>query len=347
MPTDARAPAPGRSFDLALGVAALAAAAALWGANHVAARSIRGEVVLSALIFWRWVIALVVLLPFAWPRLRAEAALLRRHARWIAAMGAVGVGMFSWLIHAAAYSAPATDVALLGAMTPIWALLIAALLRIERIGPLQVAGAGCAVFGAALILMQGRWHGAVSAIGIGHVWALLASIVFAGYSVLLGRRPQGLSVTSFTGTTAFAGTALVAAPLYLADLVGGEGPFFARTATLAPLHSLTVVFFMAIGPTLIANLLWAHGAKRVQPAAAASMTCVTPLAASLLSVALLGESIHAYHLEGLAAICAGIALTTRGSSRRAALDRSAAAAALPATPPARHIPAHGPIERSR
>jgi len=49
-----------------------------WAGNWVVGRAIRDEMPPIALNFWRWAIALLILAPFALPRLRGKGAILRR-----------------------------------------------------------------------------------------------------------------------------------------------------------------------------------------------------------------------------------------------------------------------------
>ena len=53
-----------------LGTLALITTAALWGSNHVVARAARDAVPLPALVFWRWLIAALILTVIALPSLR-------------------------------------------------------------------------------------------------------------------------------------------------------------------------------------------------------------------------------------------------------------------------------------
>ena len=64
----------------------LTISSACWGGNIFIGRLVHAEVPPVGLSFWRWVLALAILLPFAWPRLRRDWPEVRRHWRALAAL---------------------------------------------------------------------------------------------------------------------------------------------------------------------------------------------------------------------------------------------------------------------
>ena len=66
-----------------------------WSGNFVLGRAVRALMPPIALSFWRWAGALLLLLPFAWPRLRAQWPLLRRHWQSLTLLSILGVVNFN------------------------------------------------------------------------------------------------------------------------------------------------------------------------------------------------------------------------------------------------------------
>lgn len=64
--------------------------ALFWAGNSIVARAARDLVPPLALSFWRWSLALLLLLPLAWPYLRRDAAELRRSWRTLVVLGTLG-----------------------------------------------------------------------------------------------------------------------------------------------------------------------------------------------------------------------------------------------------------------
>lgn len=293
-----------------LAVLALTATALFWGSNHVAARAIHNAVPLPALIFWRWGLALLVLLPLALPGLIRERRVILAHAGRLVMLGTAGVGLFSVFLYAAAYYSLALEVGLINATTPIWVLMLSLGLGASRPRGLQVIGVLLALAGVVLVLMKGDFaHLAAFQPSIGNLWALFAAMLFAWYTYELGQKPLGISALSLTALTASAGFFVVFVPLYAAFLVtGGHDPLL--TADRPPLASLAVLY-IALGPTLLGNLFWIYGASRVGAARAGPFLYLSPLAALVLSVALLGETVTLFQIVGATAILGGLWLSSR------------------------------------
>src|SRR5436189_5098187 len=73
----------------------LVAATLLWGGNFVAGKALAGDVPPVAISFWRWSLALLLLLPLGFGELRRHRALLLAHWRLIAAVGATGIAGYT------------------------------------------------------------------------------------------------------------------------------------------------------------------------------------------------------------------------------------------------------------
>src|SRR3546814_9081338 len=59
----------------------LTATATFWAGNSIVGRAARDLVPPAALSFWRWTLALALLMPLAWPYLKRDWPVLRAHWR--------------------------------------------------------------------------------------------------------------------------------------------------------------------------------------------------------------------------------------------------------------------------
>ncbi len=64
-----------------------------WSLNWVIGRAIVGHVSPFTLAFVRWLVAVAVMLPFAWPQIRAHWPSIRRNWKTIVWLGAWGTGL--------------------------------------------------------------------------------------------------------------------------------------------------------------------------------------------------------------------------------------------------------------
>lgn len=291
--------------SIGLGIAALLLTAVLWGSNHVVARAVHDMVPLPAMVFWRWALALVILLPIALPQMRRDHAPLRRNLREIALGGIIGVGIFSFLLVGGAYQSLAIEVGIINATTPAWVAVIAWLGGKSLLGPRGWTGLLLAFLGTVVIVAQGSL--AVLAtidIRIGNLWSLLGAIAFAWFSLRVRTWSREISSLSLTAVTALIGCLAIMAPVYMIWLVlGGETIAF-RDADTA--HAWASVIYVALGPTLLGNVCYLFGVSVVGPQRAAAFLYLSPVFAALLSVALLGEPLHVFHLLGFVLIITGL-----------------------------------------
>ncbi|MBN9264200.1 MAG: DMT family transporter [Hyphomicrobium sp.] len=291
--------------SIGLGIAALLLTAVLWGSNHVVARAVHDMVPLPAMVFWRWALALVILLPIALPQMRRDHAPLRRNLREIALGGIIGVGIFSFLLVGGAYQSLAIEVGIINATTPAWVAVIAWLGGQSLLGPRGWMGLLLAFLGTVVIVAQGSL--AVLAtidIRIGNLWSLLGAIAFAWFSLRVRAWSREISSLSLTAVTALIGCLAIMAPVYMIWLVlGGETIAF-RDADTA--HAWASVIYVALGPTLLGNVCYLFGVSVVGPQRAAAFLYLSPVFAALLSVALLGEPLHVFHLLGFVLIITGL-----------------------------------------
>jgi drug/metabolite transporter (DMT)-like permease len=90
-----------------------------WSGNMVLGRAIRDQVPPLSLAFWRWAIALALVLPLALPHLRAQWPLLRAGWQAVVVLGLLGVGGYNTLAYVGLQYTPATNAVLLNSFIPI------------------------------------------------------------------------------------------------------------------------------------------------------------------------------------------------------------------------------------
>src|SRR4029079_562591 len=117
----ARAPAQGGFFArLADEPALLMVLTGLfWAGNAIVARSIAGEVPPIGLAFWRWAVAALVVLPFAWPHVRRDAKALRASWLIMLVLSALGIAAFNTGLYLAAQSTTALNIVMLQSSVPV------------------------------------------------------------------------------------------------------------------------------------------------------------------------------------------------------------------------------------
>jgi drug/metabolite transporter (DMT)-like permease len=298
-----------------LGVIALVATAALWGSNHVVARAAREIVPLPALVFWRWALAALALTVIAWPALRLAWPETRPRLAELGFGGAIGVGVFSYLLLGGAYQSLAIEVGFINATTPMWVLLIGLLTgrrKDEAVTPVMIAGLALAFAGTLLIISKGRVEAVTGLhLNLGNLWSLLAAITFAWFSIRVRDWMRIIPPLPLMVITGWSGMLLVMLPVYLVWILYG-GPWLAWHDADIP-FALAAVGYTALIPTMVGNLFYLFGVATNGPARAAIFLYLSPLFSAGLAIGWLGEEIAWYHLAGVVAILTGLYLVGRSA----------------------------------
>ncbi len=280
----------------------------LWASNAVVGRLVREMISPLTLNFARWSIAFVLLLPFAAKVLRPGSELWR-HWRRFSVLGLAGVGLYNAFQYLALETSTPINVTLVGASMPFWMLATGTLLFGERVHPRQMAGAALSLAGVIIVISRGdiAQLGALRFVP-GDLYMILATISWACYSWLLAgtREPAGIrqNWSAFLlAQIAFGGT-------WSAALAAGEWGVGAGHIAWS-WQLAAALAFIATGPAIVAYRCYGAGIARAGPAIAGFFGNLTPLFATVLSAAFLGEAPHWYHAVAFALIVGGIVVSSR------------------------------------
>jgi len=215
-----------------------------------------------------------------------------RGERWrLVVLGMAGYGLEAGLFFAALRHSSAATATLLFFTYPVLVTLLVAATGRGLPGGLVVVALCSSVAGAALVVVAGR--GLVIS-GVGVLFALAAALVFSLY--LLGADVVLDRTNSLTGSMWV--SAAAAAALAAAAAVSGTGAWPAGLAQWGPVLG-SGAFTAGAFVCLLAGL------RRIGPVRAAIVGATEPLAASVLAVIFLGESLGAATVLGGTLILAG------------------------------------------
>ena len=202
-----------------------------------------------ALSFWRWTLALLILLPLALPRLQGHWGLVRGHWLILSLLAVLGVTNFNTFVYLGLQTTTATNAVLLVSTTPVLIVTLSFLLLGQRVTPRQAGGILLSLAGVAVIVARGDAQ-AIAALRLnaGDLWVLVAVASWALYSVCLRWRPPGLDPLAFLTLTIVIGL-LPLLPLYLWELGRGLG-FEINAVTLG------AIGYVALFPSVLAYVLW-------------------------------------------------------------------------------------------
>lgn len=305
--TESRSPwnAAWRAAPLLLALAML-----FWAGNSIAGRSLAGVVPPMALTFWRWALALVLITPFAWRHLRADAPELKRRWKMVVLLSVTGVGAFGALLYLGLETTTALNSLLLQAAIPPLIMLFALVFLRERTSLGQVAGVALSLAGVLVVITEGRPANLLHLkLNIGDAYVLIGVVLYAGYSLLLRFKPAVHPLSLLWAT--FLAALVMLAPLYAWELALG------RTFDLT-LPALAGLAYVAAFPSFLAYLFFNRGVELIGSARAGQFMHLMPVFGAVLAVVLLGEAFRGYHLAGVILIGAGIVTATLAARLRGA-----------------------------
>jgi drug/metabolite transporter (DMT)-like permease len=283
----------------------------LWAGNAIVGRLLVGSVPPLTLNLLRWLLAALLLLPLGWRVLRRPHDIT---ARWphLLGLGLIGVGTYNALQYLALVTTTPINVTLIAASSPVWMLAVGALFHGEHPRGRQIVGAAFSLAGVLLVIARGE-PSALARIEFvaGDLYVLVAIIAWAFYSWMLARPPASMraperpawnwaefllvqTLFGLLGAGAAAG----------AEIVHGTAPIAWNGWVVAAL------FYVAIGPSVVAYRCWGLGIVAGGPALAAFFANLTPVFAALMSAALLGEPPRWFHAFAFALIVAGIVVSS-------------------------------------
>lgn len=283
----------------------LALTALFWSGNMVLGRGIRADVPPIALAFWRWVIALLLVLPLAWPHLGEQWPRLRAGWKPVLVLGLLGVGGYNTLAYIALQYTVATNAVLLNSFIPIATIAISWAFFGRHLSRSQAIGVTISFLGAATIIARGDpTLLADLAINRGDLWMLGAVLIWAIYTVGLQWRPSGVDPMLLLAALTIVGLGALA-PLYAWELLVEGRTIKIHAASLASL------LYVGVFPSFLGYIFYNRGVAEVGANKASLFIHLMPVFGTVLSVIFLGEIPHGFHFAGIALILGGIWLTTR------------------------------------
>jgi drug/metabolite transporter (DMT)-like permease len=281
-----------------------------WAGNTVLARGVVDMFPPISLAFWRWLVAAVILFPFARSYLRRDWAEIKSSWRILTFISIAGVSCYNTFLYIGVQTTTAINSGLILSTGPAAIVLLSLLMLRQRIGPIQTAGLLLSFIGAALIIAHGNLNAILELKFVkGDLWVIGSVISGAFFAVLLHMRPA-IHPVSLVITTFVIGLVLLF-PLYVWEL-GYSQPIKIDAAVVSS------ILYVATAPSIISFFCWNRGIELVGPNRAGLFLYLTPVFVSLMAWFFLDEVLHWFHYAGMILIFAGMLLFHRRSEAKTA-----------------------------
>ncbi len=294
--------------------AVLALVNLLWAAQYPAYKVASESMAPSALGFWTFLIALVMLLPFLarQRRLGRRAVEWRRAAPRFVVLAVLGLLPPSVLMAWGIERSTASNASILALTIPVLMVIMGVALLGERLTVLRAASVAMALAGTVLIsisdLAGASFRASMLKGNLLMFFAGAGSAFYNTYSKRLLRSFSELEVLVY-------GYAVACALCASLSLVADRRPFYSITGYRAPLWgSLLVLGGVSWG---VAMVIWLWALGRLEVTQVSASVYLLPLFGLLLSAATLGERLGLAQVAGGALVLAGTYVAAEYEDRRA------------------------------
>lgn len=274
-----------------------------WAGNSVVARGVHEMVPPLALAWLRWTLATLLILPFAWPHLKRDRAVIAANWPILLLLGSLGTGLFIALYYYGISKTSAINALIINSAVPIFIPLATFMMYGERIGRLPAMGIAVSMLGVLIILSKGDL-GVIASLDLneGDLWVLASMGVWSVYTALLRKQPP-IHWLSFAAI-AFAVASMVNLPIFI-----GEHLLYRQIHLTW--EAVAAIAYVATLPSLVAQVFYIRGVELIGGNRAGVFMHLIPMFGAILAIAFLGEVLHLFHLAGFAFILGGVWLASR------------------------------------
>lgn len=252
----------------------------LWGGNFVVAKTLVAHASPMTLTTARWLIAIVVLVPFVWWKEKklvpAKQALVP-----LFLMGITGVALFNIFQFLALERTTSTNAGLISTMNTISIALFSFVLLKEKINSMQLVAMTISLFGVVLVLSKGEWQLLLDfQLNTGDLWMVAAVCVWGLYSVC---SKWAMKTTSPLMATLYAG---IFGVLILI-------PFTRMDFTISNMDSAFILSLLYTGiiSTVLCMVFWNIGVQNLGATASGIFLNFNPIFTALLAFLFIGEKL--------------------------------------------------------
>jgi len=269
----------------------------IWSINAIVSKMSASAIDPAAISFYRWLIALLVLAPFALPGVWRHRQQIAQVWWKLLILGLLGMVLYQSLAYFAAHSVSALFMGILNALIPLLTVLLS--IFILRLAPTVgiLLGSVLSFGGLVWLVSQGNpaqllTHG----MGKGELMMFAASTSYALYGVLTKRWAIPLPNWQSLWMQILFGVLLLTPGFLMAPDVSLN------------MHNIPLVLFAAIPASIVAPFVWIQGVMRLGASTASIFMNLAPIFTAIIAVGFLHESLHAYHFIGGGVTLLGVIL---------------------------------------
>ena len=274
-----------------------------WAGNFIVGRAFSAELGAITMSFYRWLLALCLLAPFAYSRVRQELPVVLNHLPILTVLALLSVASFNVLLYLGLRDTEATNALLINSSIPVWIVLFGVLFYDDSLTLRRGLGILVSLLGVSFLIFSGQSQRLT--VNPGDLWVISSSIGWALYSLTLRKKPSDLSGLGFLAYIVLFGVCFNGLLLAINPLDEAPLPM--------TLDTLYAVGYVAIFASLGAYVCWNYGVGQLGAQVAGQYIHLMPFYGVLLASLFLNESLSYHHWVAGGLIATGLILALRQS----------------------------------
>lgn len=276
-----------------------------WSFNVIYSKYLAGIFTPFEISFIRWVVPSIMFLPFCYKDIIKYRKEFIKYLPLIMILALSGLGFQNTFVYYAGHTANAVDMALIGAISPVFLLILSIIFLHHKIAVFEIIGILCALLGVAVVILDGNITDfSQVSLTIGDFWMLIAAFVFAVYSIAEKKLPKNIpQLASFTLMICI--SSIIFLPLAAYDFAHSFPPHINKTDIL-------ILIILAVFNSGIAYLIWNRAIAALGAVKTGTLYYLMPVFSAIEAYFLLDEQIYPPQIYGALLVVIGILLSNLG-----------------------------------
>ena len=281
----------------------LTLASLFWSGNFIVGKIASSyEVPPFSLNFYRWLFALLILLPFTYKEIFLNKKHIFQNFKLFIILGITSITIFNSIVYYSLYYTQVISGILMISTIPVWILFFASIFKIEQTNLFQILGVALSLLGVLFIISKADIE-IVKAIKFnkGDLSMVVGMLSWAIYSALLRKKKHPFSQIVLLEIIIIFGLIFLI-PIYFLEMNFGnkivlEWPF------------ILTLGYVVLFPGIFAFLFWIKGIDIIGANRAGVFLHLMTIFGAIMAILILGEKFMFYHFLGAIFIIAGITLS--------------------------------------
>ncbi len=291
------------SKNLFLAIILLVASSFFWSGNFFAGKVAHlTELTPFKLSFFRWLLALLILLPFTYSQIIKDFEYYKKNLLLMTVIAILGVTIFNSFTYISLQTTMVINSTLMASISPVMMIGFSWLIFRTKTTMLQFTGIVLSLLGAFSIILKGNISNLYNLyFTSGDIWMVAAVISWCLYSVLLKKIDSTMSQLANLEVMIIIGLIFIF-PFYILESLN---------TSFVPSNSMdfAIISYVAVFASIVAFFSWNKGVSIIGANRASLYLHLIPVFSGIWAISFLNEKFTFFHVIGVLFILSGIILS--------------------------------------